>query len=158
MELLPTTLDNIKALREKLVELNCWLDKEDMIWNHRSSVGWLQARDRNTRFFHSRASSRYMKSLIEGFFDDNDIWQDDIEQVDKNVKNSYSNLFTTSHSSELTKLVDAIKPKVSQAMNNDLTSNFHASNIKSPSRNVSLQSLGAKQNASYALSTLQAYN
>lgn len=95
---------------------------------------------------------------IEGFFDDNDIWQDDIEQVDKNVKNSYSNLFTTSHSSELTKLLDVIKPKVSQAMNNDLTSNFHASDIKSPSRNISLQSLGAKQNASYALSTLQAYD
>ena len=36
LELLPTTLDNIKALRETLVELNCWLDKEDMMWNQRS--------------------------------------------------------------------------------------------------------------------------
>ena len=130
LELLPTTLDNIKALRETLVELNCWLDKKDMMWNQRSWVGWLQARDRNTRFFHFRASSRYMKNLIEGLVDDNDIWQDDIEQVDKNVKNSYLNLFTTSHSSELTKLLDAIEPKVSQAMNNDLTSDFHAGDIK----------------------------
>lgn len=71
-----------------------------------------------------------MKNLIEGLVDDNDIWQDNIEQVDENVKNSYSNLFTTSHSSELTKLLDAVEPKVSEAMNNDLTLDFHAGDIK----------------------------
>ena len=68
LELQPTSTDIIKALRDSKVELNCWLDKNDTMWYHRSCLDWFQARDSNTKYFHSKASTRYQKNLIVGFF------------------------------------------------------------------------------------------
>ena len=68
LELQATSPDVIRDLREMRVELNCWLDKEDAMWKQRARLNWFQEGDRNTRFFHARASSRFQKNLIEGIF------------------------------------------------------------------------------------------
>ena len=77
LELQPTSLDIIKDRRERRVELNCWLDKEDTMWKQRSRLNWFKEGDRNTRFFHAKASSRFQKNLIEGIYNDEGLWQED---------------------------------------------------------------------------------
>ena len=54
-------------MRSTRVELNCWLDKEDAMCRQRSKINWFQEGDRNTNFFHAKASTRYKKNLIDGF-------------------------------------------------------------------------------------------
>lgn len=49
----------IKALKETRVELNYWLKKEDSLWRQRSRLNWFKDGDRNTRFFHAKASSHF---------------------------------------------------------------------------------------------------
>ena len=79
LELQAASPDVIRDLRETRVELNCYLDKEDAMWKQRARLNWFQEGDRNTRFFHARASSRFQKNLIEGIFDANEVWQVDQE-------------------------------------------------------------------------------
>ena len=77
LELQPTSLDIIKDRRERRVELNCWLDKEDTMWKQRSRLNWFKEGDRDTRFFHAKASSRFQKNLIVGIYNDEGLWQED---------------------------------------------------------------------------------
>ena len=39
-------------------EINDLLDSEEIIWRQRSKVHWYRDGDRNTKFFHARASER----------------------------------------------------------------------------------------------------
>ena len=59
LEMQATSLSTIKALKETRVELNCWLEKEDSMWRQRSKLNWFRDGDRNTRFFHAKAFSRF---------------------------------------------------------------------------------------------------
>ena len=70
LELVPETC-RIKT------ELNEWLDREVAMWCQRSHLTWLQLGDRNSAFFHARASGRFQRNHINGILDDNQIWQED---------------------------------------------------------------------------------
>ena len=62
--------------------------------------------------------------------DSNDCWQEDMRKVEEIVVNYYSNLFSSSNPSELTELIEAVEPKVSQDMNNMLTRDFKGAEVK----------------------------
>ena len=129
LELQATSPDVIRDLREMRVELNCWLDKEDAMWKQRARLNWFQEGDRNTRFFHARASSRFQKNLIEGIFYANEVWQVDHEEIEKVFIEYYLDLFTSSEPSEFAEIVEAVQPKVTQSMNAMLIREFHASEV-----------------------------
>ena len=111
------------------MELNCWLDKEDAMWKQRARLNWFQEGDRNTRFFHSRASSMFQKNLIEGIFDADEVWQVDQEEIEKVFIEYYSDLFISSKPSKFAEIVEAMQPKVTQSMNAMLVREFQASEV-----------------------------
>ncbi|TXG51724.1 hypothetical protein EZV62_024248 [Acer yangbiense] len=53
----------IKSLESSVEGL---IDCEKLYWKHRSRVDWLEARDRNSKFFHARATARKKKNQITG--------------------------------------------------------------------------------------------
>lgn len=47
-------MDNIRQVRQAL---NAWLDMEEVMWKQRSQNNYLKEGDRNTSFFHAKASN-----------------------------------------------------------------------------------------------------
>ena len=48
--------------------LECLLGQDEIYWRQRSQVEWLTHGDKNTNFFHSKASERHKRNKIEGMF------------------------------------------------------------------------------------------
>ena len=60
----------INSLRR---EINNLLDCKEIFWHQRSRILWNGQGDRNTKFFHSRASQRWKKNSISGIWDESGI-------------------------------------------------------------------------------------
>ena len=105
-------------------------DKEDAMWLQRSRINWFQSRDRNSRYFHSKASARFQKNLIFGLMDSNECWQEDMEKDEETIVDYYMQLFSSSSTSDFSELINAVEPKVSHEMNNMLTREFNDSEVK----------------------------
>ena len=69
--------ESSNLMKTTRIDLNCWLEKEDKMWRQRSRINWMQSSDRNSRFFHEKASARYKKNYIEGMMDADGVWQED---------------------------------------------------------------------------------
>ena len=95
LELQPSSMEINKDMKRTRSDLNIWLEKEDDIWRQRSRINWLQSGDRNTSFFHAKASARQKKNFIEGILDENEVWQEDEEKVADVMVKYYEELFTT---------------------------------------------------------------
>ncbi|KAK8660520.1 hypothetical protein V6N13_051446 [Hibiscus sabdariffa] len=52
------------------------LDKDEAYWAQRARVTWLTQGDRNSAYFHARASGRRKKNRIRRLFDESGIWTD----------------------------------------------------------------------------------
>ncbi|KAL0011877.1 hypothetical protein SO802_006985, partial [Lithocarpus litseifolius] len=100
LELQPPSHDINKELKGIHIELNCWLEKEN------------ESGDRNTSFFHAKASARLKKNFIEGIMDENEILQEDDEKVAEVVVAYYTELFTTSQPTEFSKPIQAVQSKM----------------------------------------------
>ena len=81
LEKQPFSLKLSTSLKTTQIELNCWLEKEDEMWRQRSRINWLQSGDRNTRFFHEKASTRFKKNLIDRLLDAGGRWQEDEARI-----------------------------------------------------------------------------
>ncbi|KAA3470264.1 reverse transcriptase [Gossypium australe] len=55
IELAHVSDDNLAEIAEIQLGLNLEVDKEELFWEQRARVNWLQHRDRNTNYFHKMA-------------------------------------------------------------------------------------------------------
>ncbi|KAK3230767.1 hypothetical protein Dsin_002648 [Dipteronia sinensis] len=62
----PVSWKEIRSLETQLDEA---LVTEERYWSQRANVDWLKNGDRNTWFFHSKASTRKARNRINGLFD-----------------------------------------------------------------------------------------
>lgn len=69
LEPTPPVLEEIRAVTN---HINEQLVREEIMWRQRSRVEWLKNGDRNTSFFHHKASCRRRRNEVEGLVD---FWQ-----------------------------------------------------------------------------------
>ncbi|CAM8977963.1 unnamed protein product [Rhodiola kirilowii] len=58
-------------------ELDNWLAREETLWLQRSRVLWMHQGDKNTKFFHARASHRRKKNWVHALIDEHGVKQTD---------------------------------------------------------------------------------
>lgn len=136
----------LKSLKEKLADLkinfqhyeevnevkktenqiaNLLLD-EEVYWKQRSRANWLREGDKNTRFFHLKASARRKKNRIEGIWNQENVWIDDTEKIEREFHEYFTSLFETSSPSkmQIEAALTHLEPKVNAEMNEQLDMSF----------------------------------
>ncbi|KAL0001717.1 hypothetical protein SO802_015498 [Lithocarpus litseifolius] len=68
------TTRHLEEIRRVKEEINTILYHDEIHWRQRYRSIWLQARDKNTKFFHQRASQRRRKNNISSIFDRDGVW------------------------------------------------------------------------------------
>ncbi|KAK3212813.1 hypothetical protein Dsin_017519 [Dipteronia sinensis] len=102
------------------------LEEEEMYWKQRSRVDWLKGGDKNSKFFHFRATARRSRNLIEGLFDERGIWREGSVEVEKVVTKYFSGLFTAgvAYSEDVDTVLNSLQPRLSPQSCNFLDTPF----------------------------------
>lgn len=84
----------INSLRSELEHV--YMD-EEIYWRQRCKNLWAQERDRNTRYFHSRATQRRKTNRIMGLEDMMGVWKDKVGEVERIITDYFGGLFQSSN-------------------------------------------------------------
>ncbi|XP_061993936.1 uncharacterized protein LOC133711869 [Rosa rugosa] len=125
----PSQFEEQKALQFRLNEL---LTINETYWRQRSRIQWLKEGDRNTPFFHRRASNRRSRNKVTGITNEEGMWTSDPDQISETLVRYYENIFHTegSDSAAISTVLQALQPKVTDSMNEVLLAPYTDEEIK----------------------------
>ena len=112
--------ENLHEIRRVKEEINSMLYNEELQWHQRSRSIWLQAGDKNTKFFHQRASQRREKNNISGVFDGGGHWHETKEGIAREAEYYFLELFRSSNLSTIEPMVEDVDSVVTPVMNQHL--------------------------------------
>ncbi|XP_030970005.1 uncharacterized protein LOC115990301 [Quercus lobata] len=120
---------NFERIQEVRKALDCWLDTENTMWHQCTKQMWITNGDRNTAFFHRKASNRKQKNFIEGLTDEHGRWQTDDHSMEQITLGYFSNIFHSNGPTDTLAVVAAIKLVVTDSMNRFLCQPFQADEV-----------------------------
>ena len=93
--------------------------KHEAYWYLRSRVAEVRDGDRNSKYFHHKASQRKKRNFVKGLCDDNGVWQEDGNSIETIFTDYFNSIFTSSNPSELQlqEVLDLIDPIVTDEFN-----------------------------------------
>ncbi|KAM0913768.1 hypothetical protein ACQ4PT_011941 [Festuca glaucescens] len=121
-----STVD-IRCAEKELCEL---FEREEAMARQRSRVDWLREGDRNTAFFHARATARKKANKIHSLAREDGSRCDDQTEIKGMVQNFYENLFSSEPTLSPDAVIDSIPSKVTNEMNADLLKPYTNDEIK----------------------------
>ena len=74
-------MQNVERIYGVKNEINELLHHEEVFWRQRLRSIWLSAGDKNTKFFHQRASQRRRKNNIVGLYDGKGEWHTNEDKI-----------------------------------------------------------------------------
>lgn len=106
---------------ERIQELN---HREELMWRQRSRVTWLAAGDKNTRFFHLRASNRRRRNKITRLKNTAGQFIEEESELKSLGSQFYEDLYTSEGTVDMDRVLSAVPRKVSEEMNSVLITPF----------------------------------
>lgn len=93
------------------------------MWKQRAKAHWMSDGDKNTRFFHAKASKRADTNEIKGLRDDQGMLQCDEQALNDIAVSYFQRIFQSCNSSmdDVNAALESIVPRVDQQMNLELT-------------------------------------
>lgn len=111
-------------------EINELIHQEEIFWRQRSHAIWLPTGDKNTKFFHRRASQRQWKNQIDGLTNDNGVWITEEQNIGRVAKDYFQRNFSTSHPSNMDEVLEAVDKVVTDGMNMELLQPFVGEEVR----------------------------
>lgn len=120
-------------------DLHC---KHEAYWYMRSRVSEVRDGDKNTSYFHHKASHRRSRNRMKGLFDSDGVWHENDDKMQEIVKKYYHDLFTSTEPTpekmqEVLKHMECvISPEVNATLSRPYTKteNFEALQQMHPSK------------------------
>ena len=111
--------DTCNRLEAKLDDLNC---KQEAYWYMRSRVSEVRDGDKNTKYFHHKASHRRSRNRMKGLLDSEGIWHEDEDKMQEIVEQYYHDLFTSTDptSAQIQEVLKHIEQVISPTVNEAL--------------------------------------
>ncbi|KAL9666377.1 hypothetical protein QQ045_000707 [Rhodiola kirilowii] len=127
------TAEIMEKEKQIVEELDIWLAREETLWLQRSRVLWLHQGDKNTSFFHARASQRQKKNWIAQMQNSYGIMFDDQAEIMNIVTTYFDNMFQSSLVGDCTFLeeqLQIISPMISNGVNSQLLQDITEEEVK----------------------------
>ena len=126
--------ETIEDVRAEFLGVSKTLDdlllKQEIFWAQRSRVAWLKHGDKNTKFFHSKASQRRRRNHIKGIKNSEGDWVEEEEDIVMVAVDYFDNLFTAGTCSQIDDCLNTVPYKLTPEMQQELTFDFTAEEIK----------------------------
>ncbi|XP_062014370.1 uncharacterized protein LOC133730878 [Rosa rugosa] len=118
----PFSLEQYEEQRLLHVKHSQILSQQETYWRQRSRAVWLKDGDKNSAFFHRKASNRRSRNCIKGLLDDSGIWQVEPDVVKRMLLEYYQQIFASEGIDDhaLSNIFRATPMKVLPHMNRDL--------------------------------------
>lgn len=106
----------LKAIEKQIDDL---LIDEEIYWRQRSRTVWLREGDKNTKYFHSKATARKRKNKIRGIVDERNNWTEEAPEIEKIICDYFDNMFTSKNPTmqQLESALKGMPCKISSEMN-----------------------------------------
>ncbi|KAL5746685.1 hypothetical protein ACOSP7_027831 [Xanthoceras sorbifolium] len=121
-------VSRIKQIESSIDEL---LVQKELFWRQRSRALWLHASDKNTKFFHTKATQRKRRNRISGLMDLNGVWKEEAADLENLISGFYNQLLQSNNPSlsNVQEVIQAVECKVTDHMNKFLMSRFTADDV-----------------------------
>lgn len=106
------------------------MKEEEIYWGQRSRALWLKDGDRNTPFFHNKASNRKQRNSIFRIRDKDGLWVDEEKEVAGVLTSFFKDLFSSDGISDMHGVLDSVEAKVTVDMNGSLTWPYTKEEVK----------------------------
>lgn len=123
----PMAMEELQNTRD---ELNKLLDLEETMWQQRSCINQLKSRDKNTSFFHTKASSRFQRNTILRVMDETRVWRGEDEESGRTFVSYFKKRFSSSKLEVNEKLINVIHGKDLEQSNFLLTQEFQVDEVE----------------------------
>ena len=104
------------------------LEQEEIYWKQRSRVSWLKEEDRNTSYFHHKASQRRRRNAIKSLKLEKGEGIKTDGQIEQHIKEFYKKLFS-SDGAEVELFADIIDQRLDDQMKSELMKDFSKQEI-----------------------------
>lgn len=102
---------NIRDELDKLRQL------EESYWHARARANELRDGDKNTTYFHHKASSRKKRNFIRGLTNENGEWKDEKEDMDEIIASYFTQLFAIENPYGFEEAMRGVEMVVTREMN-----------------------------------------
>jgi hypothetical protein len=119
-------LHDIKQLEAKLDEM---LHQEEQWWAQRAKVKWLQHGDKNSKYFHFKATQRKRKNMIDFINDNQGHRQTRNRDIHTIFLDYFTTLFSSSNPSNIQDSLHVVANRVHPQMFNYLNQEFTAAEV-----------------------------
>jgi hypothetical protein len=120
------TITQIHNLEDKLDGL---LQKEEQWWYQRAKINWLQHGDKNSKFFHFKATQRQRKNKINFITDPLGNNQTQNKNIQEVFQNYFSDLFSSSNPTNMQETMQVVANRVHPQMHDYLSQEFTSAEV-----------------------------
>ncbi|CAM9002471.1 unnamed protein product [Rhodiola kirilowii] len=125
--------DSVEEEVRLVEELDQWLLREEVLWMQRSRVAWLKSGDRNTKFFHAKASQRRSKNWIKELKDSKGIKCSEQSEIMKIVIAYFEKMFESSlavGACNWEHQLECVRPVITEEMNTMLVADIGEDEVR----------------------------